>query len=135
MSNGPFAENSLNLIAEGSRLEGRIRLAHLSRVHGALVGEVESAPGSILVIAESGWVEGNIQADTLIVDGFVRGDIVAATKVTLSSTGRVIGNIRAPKVAFDFGCHFEGSCKTGEEPREKARSSRASEQAARPSPA
>ncbi len=107
-----ISESSLNLIAEGSRLEGKIRLAQITRVHGALVGEVEAPTGSTLIIAETGWVEGNIQADTVLIDGFVRGDISARTKVTISGTGRVLGNIRAPKVALEFGSHFEGSCRT-----------------------
>ena len=107
-----ISESSLNLIAEGSRLEGKIRLDQITRVHGAIVGEIEAPAGSTLIIAETGWVEGNIQADTVLIDGFVRGDISAQTKVTVSGTGRVLGNIRAPKVALEFGSHFEGSCRT-----------------------
>ncbi len=107
------SESRLTLISEGSRIEGKIRFEQFARVHGALVGEVHAAPGSHLVIAETGWVEGNIQADTLTIDGFIRGDVAATGKVTVSGTGRVIGNIRAPRVALDFGCTFEGRCWSG----------------------
>jgi len=109
----PVLESAINLVAEGTRLEGKLRFEQVSRVHGTLVGEVEAGPGSTLVIAETGCVEGNVSADILLVDGFVRGDIVARTRVSVSGTGRVIGNIRAPKVSLDFGAWFEGRCSTG----------------------
>ncbi len=110
-----ISESSLNLIAEGTRIEGKIHLGQVSRVHGALIGQVEAPAGSTLIIAENGWVEGNILADSLFIDGFVRGDIVARTRITVSGTGRVIGNLRAPTVALQFGSYFEGSCHSGRE--------------------
>ena len=108
----PVVESAINLIAEGTRIEGKIRLDHVSRVHGCVSGQIEGASGSLVVIAETGWVEGNIDADSVVIDGFVRGDIAAKTRIKISRTGRVVGNLKAPKVALDFGSYLEGSCKT-----------------------
>ncbi len=101
-------ETTINLIAEGTRLEGKISFENISRVYGILVGEIIATPGSTLILGETAKIEGTIQADTLIVDGFVQGDIKARTKVVLSGTGRVVGNIRTPSLVIDFGAYFEG---------------------------
>ena len=103
-----IAETSSNIVAQGTRMEGKICFDNLSRVHGTLVGEVSSTEGSTLVLSETALVEGSINADTLIVDGFVRGDITAKTRVVLSGTGRVIGNIKTPSLTIEFGAYFEG---------------------------
>ena len=109
-------ESSLNIVAEGTRIEGKIRFDQVSRVHGVLVGEVRAEDGSTLILGETGMIEGNVLADTLMVDGFVRGDIVARSRVVLSSTGRVVGNIKAPSVTIDFGAYFEGRCMMDDAP-------------------
>src|SRR5689334_15584172 len=91
-------EASTNIVAEGTRIEGQIVFDSISRVHGVLVGEVQAKEGSTLVLCESALVEGRVHADTLMVDGYVRGDIQARTRVVISQTGRVIGNIKTPSL-------------------------------------
>lgn len=104
-------ESSVNFISEGTRIEGKVCFSEISRVHGVLMGDVRATDGSTLILAETAVVEGNIEADTLVIDGFVRGDIVARTKVVISRTGRVFGNVQAPSVAVEFGAYFEGNCR------------------------
>jgi cytoskeletal protein CcmA (bactofilin family) len=107
-----IAEKAINLIAEETHIEGKIIFDQVTRVQGTLRGEVISKPESTLILAQTSVIEGNIQADTLIVDGFVRGDIFATSKVTLTSAGRVIGNIKTPRLVIDFGAYFEGNSST-----------------------
>lgn len=103
-------EAEINIISQGTRLEGKIVFDHFTRVHGVLVGEVHARDGSKLVLSESAVVEGNIAADTLLVDGYVHGDITTSGKVTISRTGRVVGNIVTTKLELEFGAYFEGKC-------------------------
>jgi cytoskeletal protein CcmA (bactofilin family) len=107
-----LSETSINIIAEGTRLEGKIQFDHLTRVHGNLVGEVHSAAGSTLILSETSLVEGDIHADTVMIDGFVQGDVYAKTRVLISRTGRVVGNVKTKSLKLEFGAYFEGSCST-----------------------
>lgn len=103
-------ESEINIISQGTRLEGTIVFDQITRVHGVLVGEIKASPGSQLILSETSVVEGNIQADILMIDGFVRGEIVTQGKVTISRTGRVLGNIVTPKLELEYGAYFEGRC-------------------------
>ncbi len=103
-------ESAINIIAEGTRVEGKITFDRVSRVNGVLVGEVHARAGSQLILSETAVVEGDIFSDTLLIDGFVHGNIVSLGKVTVSRTGRVVGNIRAPRVELEFGSYFDGKC-------------------------
>lgn len=104
-----LVESNVNIISESSKIEGRIELRDVSRVHGQLVGEVICPKGSTLILAETSLIEGNIQGDTVMVDGYVKGQILASTKVVLSSTARVFGNIHTPSLQIEFGAYFEGT--------------------------
>jgi cytoskeletal protein CcmA (bactofilin family) len=101
-------ETAINVVAEGTRIEGKVTFNQISRVHGVLVGDVHAEDGSTLILGETSIVEGNVQADVLMIDGYVHGDISAKTKVTISRTGRVVGNIHTKNLKLEFGAYFEG---------------------------
>jgi len=115
-------ETSINVIAEGTRVEGKVVFTHISRVHGVLVGNVLAQDGSTLILGETSVVEGNIHADTLLIDGYVHGDVAAKSKVTISRTGRVIGNIQTRSLELEFGAYFEGKCSMNEHTTNEHRS-------------
>lgn len=103
-------ETLINVIAEGTKLEGKLHFDHVSRVHGVLSGEISAEIGSTLILGETSLVEGNIYCDELWIDGFVKGNIVAHKKVVISGTGRVVGDIRTKSLKLEFGAYFEGRC-------------------------
>ena len=103
-------ETAINMVSEGTRIEGQVVFDHISRVHGILVGEVRAKEGSTLILSETATVEGNIEADILMIDGYVHGDISAKTRVVISRTGRVVGNVKTPSLIVEFGAYFEGRC-------------------------
>lgn len=106
----PIQEAAITLVSEGSRIEGKAVFESIAKIFGTLKGEVVGMPGSTLILCESGVVEGRIEAEDLIIDGFVRGEISATSKVQITSTGRVVGDIRSPSLQIDTGGYFEGSC-------------------------
>ena len=103
-----LVETSLTLVSEGTRVEGHITFDSISRVHGVLIGKIFSKEGSTLILNETAVVEGEIQADILLIEGFVQGTISALTRVVISSTGRVIGDISTPSLIVEHGAFFEG---------------------------
>ncbi len=104
-------ESEITLISEGTVLDGTVELASVARVHGSVRGRLLGAQGSLIVLAATSMVEGNIDADSLWVEGFVRGQIRASTRVILSSTARVVGDINSPSIEIEPGAYFEGRCR------------------------
>ena len=106
-----ISEGQINLVAEGTRFEGKVNFDQTSRVQGIIHGEIHAQPGSTLILGETSLVEGKITADTLLIEGFVKAEIRAQTRVVITRTGRVIGNISTPSLKIEFGAHFEGQCE------------------------
>lgn len=103
-------------MAAGCVLVGEFTVSDTARIHGKIKGQLHGVPGSTIILAESGLIEGSIQGETLVIDGCVEGDLRATKKVTVTSTGRVLGNIHAPTLEIEFGATFEGASHNTAQP-------------------
>ena len=76
-------------------------------VEGIVEGQVRIAKD--LRVAQGGSVKANVSAHSVIVAGELLGDCHASHKVEITSTGRLTGNIRAPKIVIAEGAVFKGN--------------------------
>ena len=77
-------------------------------IEGKVNGTVE-VRSKDLTIGQSGQVNANVTARIVKVDGTIKGDITGVEMVTISKTGKVQGNIVAPRVTLEDGAKFKGS--------------------------
>ena len=77
-------------------------------VDGVIEGTVNLKENN-LVVSENGKVTANVNARIIRVDGEVKGELRATEQVSISPTGKVSGDIRAPRVVLEDGCQFKGS--------------------------
>ena len=79
-----------DVLVEGN-VEGQIRITRDLRV----------APGGV--------VKATVESQSLIVSGEIVGDCQATARVEIQATGRLTGNIRAPKIVIAEGAMFRGN--------------------------
>jgi cytoskeletal protein CcmA (bactofilin family) len=96
-------------VGHGTTLTGETQFHAMLRVDGHLVGSVSSEAGT-LIIGNNGQVDANISVAAAMVNGEVRGDILATEKLQLGRTARVMGNISSPRLIIEEGAILEGSC-------------------------
>lgn len=104
-------ETEVTVIGEGVHLNGTLEFSGVVRVYGKLSGKIKAAKDSLLILMESSVVEGLLEIDSVVVAGFVLGDIRAKSRVAIEGTGRIIGNIETPTIKIDFGAYIEGETK------------------------
>ena len=102
-----LTESELSIIGGEITIRGTLEIKNEFHFYGKLFGEIQGNSGSILIIKEGAYVEGKITADTLIVDGFIHGQIECTQKIWVTELGRVSGTIRSPSVQVDPGAVFE----------------------------
>jgi cytoskeletal protein CcmA (bactofilin family) len=93
-----------SLVAEGVRISGNVETDGDLHFDGILDGDVRVG---LLVIGETGCVNGAIQADAVEIRGQVKG-VICARRVKLWPTARVDADISHTELAIDAGAHFEG---------------------------
>lgn len=108
---------NLNLIGEGTIIEGKLKSAGSVRIDGRFVGEINAQDA--VAVGKSGDVEGNVTAKNITIGGKVRGSLVAQEKLIFEGQAVVRGDIRTTKLVIDEGALFDGKCSmTGTETAE-----------------
>jgi cytoskeletal protein CcmA (bactofilin family) len=104
----PVSASKVALIGQGISIAGDVKAEISLKIEGRLEGRSVQCTDEV-EIAESGQVTANILAKVVKVSGMVSGDIGGSEKVLITRTGRVQGNIVAPRVQLEDGALFRGS--------------------------
>jgi cytoskeletal protein CcmA (bactofilin family) len=98
------------LIGKASRVYGDLEFAGGLHLDGSIAGNVRANPveGSSLSISEGGSIEGNVEAWNVMLNGTVRGDIVARGRMVLGATAQVQGNVYYGVIEMTLGAQIMG---------------------------
>jgi len=97
-----------SIVGDGTRFVGDLELNGLLRIDGDFIGNIKT-DGKVL-IGKNGRAECTIKADTVVIGGVVKGDIVSKGKVVILSTGMLIGNVSTPRLISEDGVILNGLC-------------------------
>jgi cytoskeletal protein CcmA (bactofilin family) len=76
-------------------------------VQGRVEGTVDIKQD--LTVAEGGTVKAKVKARSVSVSGVLEGDCAVAERVEITASGKLMGNIKAPKVVIAEGAVFRGN--------------------------
>lgn len=96
----------ISIISVQTKLKGEIETNAVIEVDGTVEGDIKGE--GVVHISNSGKVSGNINAETVFIDGEVNGEIFA-TKVEIGSKGKVLANITSATFIIQEGGVFEGN--------------------------
>jgi cytoskeletal protein CcmA (bactofilin family) len=100
------------VLGPGINWQGNLRGSGGVRIEGTFEGEVLIR--GLVVVGETGRVTcENLQANTVVVAGAVRGNITAE-KLEIRSTGRVWGDVTVVAFATEEGAFLRGSVRMEE---------------------
>ena len=77
-------------------------------IEGQINGTV-NLKSHTLTIGNNGKVEAEVFAHSVIIDGVVLGDVLAAEQISIRQSARVQGNLIAPRISLEDGAKFRGS--------------------------
>ena len=97
------------LVGNGTLFEGTLQSRESICVEGVVRGKI-SCEGSV-IIGENGKVDADVFADTVVLSGEVNGNIVAKTKLEITTNGKLKGNIKTGSLVIAEGVLFEGKCQ------------------------
>ena len=99
-----------SLIAEGTEVEGNTHFADGMQIDGKVRGDLTANEGgpSILVISESAHVTGQLQADKVIINGYVNGPVRARDMLELLPKARIEGDVYYKALEMHPGATISG---------------------------
>ena len=98
-------------IAEGTTLEGQIKIEGDIRIEGLIKGTVTSK-GKV-IITSSGKVDGDIICQNAEISGNVGGKLKVADILFLKGNATIDGDINTGKLVMENGVKFTGNCSMG----------------------
>lgn len=102
------------VLGQATKLSGKLSFTDSLKIKGIFEGEVASE--GRLYVAEGARVRADLSAGTVIIGGTVEGNVNAAERVELLSSGKLVGDIKAPKVRIADGVEFQGRCEMIKDP-------------------
>ena len=106
-------ESQITVIGPDTFIKGEMTFERTARILGRFEGVVSS--GGELQIGASAECTASLEAETVIVDGHVEGNVMARDRIQLNSTARVNGDVVAEKLIVAEGASFNGRCCVGPE--------------------
>ena len=80
------------------------------RIDGNVIGNIEI--NGVLNLGETGFIDGDITADSARIAGRVMGNIQCKAALHLTGNAEVMGDIMAGTLIVDDGVVFHGLCQT-----------------------
>lgn len=96
-----------NIIGRSIVIDGEISGDEDLVVQGTVKGKISLKQS--LFVESSGVVEADIDTQNVEISGSVTGNILASDKVELKSDGRMVGDIKAPRILIADGATFKGN--------------------------
>ncbi len=98
------------LVGSNSKVNGDLNFTGGCHIDGVVKGSGNADPesNSALSISEDGTVEGGVTVPYVVLNGIVRGDVVASQRVELGPTARVIGNVYYNLIEMAIGAEING---------------------------
>lgn len=95
------------IIGKNTQFKGILSGDGNIRIDGALDGEISST-GDV-VIGDQGNVTATIKASNVLISGAVTGNVIANTKLEITSTGKLFGDVKAAVLSIAEGASFKGN--------------------------
>ena len=100
------------IIAKGTVIEGKMRVAENMRIDGKVIGEIIC--DKRLVMDTEGIVEGNIHAGEATIKGQVFGIVEVTNTLHLLETSYIKGDIKTKKLHVEEGARYDGKVVVGD---------------------
>jgi cytoskeletal protein CcmA (bactofilin family) len=103
------ATGSTSLLSKEVKMEGEIQGSENLQVEGRFKGTIKLAGD--LYIGPTGVVDADVEADNVIIQGQINGNVLARKQLQIQSSGKLMGDCTAQSIDIKEGALFEGRSK------------------------
>ena len=104
-----YSNGSTSLLSKEVKIEGDIQGSENLQVEGKFKGSIKLA-GDIFV-GPTGVIEADVEADNVVIQGQLSGNVTARKQLQIQSSGRLVGDCTAQSIDIKEGALFEGRSK------------------------
>lgn len=98
-------------IGKSIRIKGEVTAREPLEIGGYIDGTVE-VEGHTLTVAEGATIAALVSADSVVVQGTLKGEVTATTKIVVQQTAKIEGELSAPAISVADGAIIQGKIQT-----------------------
>ncbi len=102
-------ETITTILGRETNFSGTMKFQSSLKINGNFQGKIIS-PG-FLYVEESAVINADINVGSVVIGGYVKGNVEAREKLELLPTGQLYGNVKTAKLKIADGVVFEGKCE------------------------
>jgi len=106
-----MADEQITVIGQDTHIKGEMAFDRTARILGGFEGRITSK-GEVQV-GHTATCKATIEAEHVVVDGAVEGDVTARDKITLNANANIQGDLTATTLVVAEGATFHGQCRVG----------------------
>jgi len=106
MADNMNTSSSKNVLNSDVEIKGNIKFSGELSLDGKLDGEIHT--DGTLQLGDSAVINGNINAQTVVIRGKVHGNVSVKDKIEIKSKAELFGDIRASKLVIEEGVTYVG---------------------------
>jgi cytoskeletal protein CcmA (bactofilin family) len=99
--------NAVAHIGSSIHIKGEISAQEPLTIAGHVIGTIDVS-GHPLFVTDSGTIDADIVAQTIVIGGTVNGKLLADGRIVVNKTATFAGNLSAPAVSVDDGAQVQG---------------------------
>lgn len=96
----------VSILTADCHFHGRMICKGISRIGGTIHGEIESE--GMLIIETGAHVEAIVQADEVVVQGSLKGNVSISNRIEFTATGTFSGKLETPNLYVIDGAKLNG---------------------------
>ncbi|MGV6859236.1 MAG: bactofilin family protein [bacterium] len=100
------------LIGQETTVKGDLSFSGGLHVEGKIIGNVRSSQGegkAMLILNESGSIEGDVEVANMLINGTVTGDVYSTEHCELAPNARINGNVYYKIIEMAVGAQINGN--------------------------
>ncbi|SDB27255.1 protein CcmA, bactofilin family [Desulfonatronum thiosulfatophilum] len=102
-----MAKDEINaFLGAGTSYEGKLQFQGSVRIDGNFLGRIDSE--GTLIVGQDAKIDGEVNVGSLILSGFLKGQVIADNKVILNKTANMTGTMRTPSLVIEEGAVLDG---------------------------
>jgi cytoskeletal protein CcmA (bactofilin family) len=95
-------------LGSDATFKGTLSFEGTVRIDGKFEGQVKT--NDTLVVGETGEIDADVEAGTVICKGIMRGTIIANNKIEMYPSSKIVGNVQTPAMKIELGAILDGNC-------------------------
>jgi cytoskeletal protein CcmA (bactofilin family) len=109
MANNNQSNGVDTIISQDTNIKGDLTFSGTLHLLGSVDGSIVSSTDSdMLVVSDTGRINGSVKTGNLNINGSVEGDVTVTGKMEVSSKARINGNIYYVNIEMETGSQVNG---------------------------